>query len=206
VNESAEEKSTGRIEAFSDGVFAIAITLLILEIKVPHLPHDSSSRALWSALAALWPSYVAFLTSFVTIFIMWANHHVIFHCLRRSDARLIYVNGFLLLLVTFVPFPTALLAEHLDRPAAPAAAAFYCGTFVLIGLAFRLLWQTAVRGDRRLLQPRVTEEMVAAFTKSYRLGVPGYLVATAAAFVNVFVSVGICAALVVYWVAVSWNR
>ena len=66
----AEEKDTGRIEAFSDGVFAIAITLLILEIRVPHLPAPSGASALWAALAGLWPSYVAFLTSFLTIFIM----------------------------------------------------------------------------------------------------------------------------------------
>ncbi len=199
---AAEEKETGRIEAFSDGVFAIAITLLILEIKVPHLPDGSGASALGSALAALWPSYVAFLTSFLTIFIMWANHHAIFRLVRRSDARFVYTNGFLLLLVTFVPFPTAILAEYLERPAAPAAAAFYAGTFVAIGVAFWLLWQAAIC-DRRLLLPNVTEDVIAAFTKSYRVGVPGYLAATGAAFVNVFVSIGICAALAAYWIAVS---
>ena len=199
---SAEEKDTGRIEAFSDGVFAIAITLLILEIKVPHLPGESGAPALWSALARLWPSYVAFLTSFVTIFIMWANHHAIFRLVRTSDPRFLYTNGFLLLLVTFVPFPTAILAEYLERPAAPAAAAFYAGTFVLIGVAFRVLWQSAIR-ERRLLRANVTEDMIAAFSKSYRIGVPGYLAAMAAAFVNVFVSIGICAALAAYWIAVS---
>jgi uncharacterized membrane protein len=202
VTPSAEEKDTGRIEAFSDGVFAIAITLLILEIKVPHLPGESGASALCSALARLWPSYVAFLTSFVTIFIMWANHHAIFRLVRTSDARFLYTNGFLLLLVTFVPFPTAILAEYLERPAAPAAAAFYAGTFVLIGVAFRVLWQSAIH-ERRLLRANVTEDMIAGFTKSYRIGVPGYLVATAAAFVNVFVSIGICAALAAYWIAVS---
>ncbi len=198
----AEEKDTGRIEAFSDGVFAIAITLLILEIRVPHLPAESGASALCAALARLWPSYVAFLTSFATIFIMWANHHAIFRLVRTADARFLYANGFLLLLVTFVPFPTALLAEYLERPAAPAAAAFYAGTFVAIGVAFWLLWQAAIRG-RRLLLPHVTEETIAAFTRSYRLGVPGYLVAVAAAFVNVFVSIGICAALAGLWIAVS---
>ncbi len=200
----AEEKETGRIEAFSDGVFAIAITLLILEIRVPHLPAGSGAPALWAALGGLWPSYVAFLVSFLTIFIMWANHHAIFHLVAKADPRFLYANGFLLLLVTFVPFPTAILAEYLERPAAPAAAAFYAGTFVAIGVAFWLLWQTAIRG-RRLLRPHVTEEMIAAFTKSYRLGVPGYLVAMAAAFVNVFVSVGICAVLAGLWIAVSRN-
>ncbi len=197
-----EEKDTGRIEAFSDGVFAIAITLLVLEIKVPHVSENGGTAALWSALGRLWPSYVAFLTSFVTIFIMWANHHAIFRLVRKSEPRFLYVNGFLLLLVTFVPFPTAVLAEYLERPAAPAAAAFYAGTFVVIGVAFWVLWQEAIRG-RRLLRPNVSEDMLAAFTKSYRIGVPGYLLATAAAFLNVFVSIGICAALAAYWIAVS---
>jgi TMEM175 potassium channel family protein len=204
VTPPAEEKDTGRIEAFSDGVFAIAITLLILEIRVPHLPVESGAAALCAALGGLWPSYVAFLTSFLTIFIMWANHHAIFHLVRRADARFLYANGFLLLLVTFVPFPTAILAEYLERPAAPAATAFYAGTFVAIGVAFWLLWQAAIR-ERRLLRAHVTEEMIEAFTKSYRLGAPGYLVAAAAAFVNVFVSIGICAALAGLWIAVSRN-
>ena len=198
----AEEKDTGRIEAFSDGVFAIAITLLILEIKVPHLPPDAGGAVLWTALGALWPSYVAFLTSFVTIFIMWANQHAIFHFIRRTDARILYTNGFLLLLVTFVPFPTALLAEYLDRSAAPAATAFYAGTFVAIAVGFWVLWLAVIR-DRSRLWSHVTDDMIATFTRSYRVGVPGYLVATAAAFVNVFVSLGVCAALAVYWIAVS---
>ena len=148
---------------------------------------------------------MAFLTSFLTIFIMWANHHAIFRLVRRSDARFLYTNGLLLLLVTFVPFPTAVLAEYLERPAAPAAAAFYAGTFVAIGVAFWLLWQAAIRG-RRLLRSHVTEEMIATITRSYRLGAPGYLVAMAAAFVNVFVSIGICAALAGVWIAVSRNE
>ena len=202
MNGPVEEKETGRIEAFSDGVFAIAITLLILEIRVPHLPAESGPSALGAALAGLWPSYVAFLTSFLTIFIMWANHHAIFRLVCRSDARFLYTNGLLLLLVTFVPFPTAILAEYLERPAAPAAAAFYAGTFVVISVAYWLLWQAAIDG-RRLLRSHVTEEMIAAFTKSYRLGLPGYLIATGAAFVNVFASIGICAALAGLWIAVS---
>lgn len=202
VTSPAQEKETGRIEAFSDGVFAIAVTLLILEIKVPHLPEEGSGRSLLWALAALWPSYLAYLTSFVTIFIMWVNHHAIFHFMWRSDSSFQFANGFLLLLVTFVPFPTAVLAEYLERPAGPVAAAFYAGTFVLIAVAYNLLWRAATRG-RSLTRSHVTEEAIAAFTRGYRVGVPGYLVATAAAFVNVLLSVGICAALAVYWIVVS---
>ena len=106
------EKETGRVEAFSDGVFAIAITLLILEIKVPKLPHESPPAALAEALLALWPSFLAFLLSFFAILIMWINHHRLFELIRKTDSIFMMLNGFLLMLVTVVPFPTAVLAEY----------------------------------------------------------------------------------------------
>jgi uncharacterized membrane protein len=107
-----DEKETGRIEAFSDGVFAIAITLLVLELKVPHLEDGGAGGSLARALARQWPSYVALVTSFFTILVMWANHHRMFNVVRRVDAPFLYANGLLLLLVTVVPFPTAVLAEY----------------------------------------------------------------------------------------------
>ena len=97
------EKETGRVEAFSDGVFAIAITLLILEIKVPKLSHDSPPAALARALLDLWPSFLAFLLSFFAILIMWINHHGLFNMVRRVSPGFLYANGFLLLFVSFVP-------------------------------------------------------------------------------------------------------
>ena len=112
-------ESTTRLEAFSDGVFAIAITLLILEIKVPHAEHG-----LWAGLAALWPSYAAFALSFIVILIMWVSHHELMHMIHRVTYPILFVNGLLLLTVTFVPFPTAVLAEHLNTPAASSAVAF----------------------------------------------------------------------------------
>ena len=114
-----QEKETGRIEAFSDGVFAIAITLLILEIKVPNA-HDLGAGGLGAALLRLWPSYLAFVTSFATILVMWVNHHKLFRHIRRSDDAFLFLNGLLLLFVTSVPFPTSLVAEYLQRPEARA--------------------------------------------------------------------------------------
>jgi TMEM175 potassium channel family protein len=198
VTTAAEEKETGRIEAFSDGVFAIAVTLLILEIKVPHLPDGGAGGSLGRALAAEWPSYLAFVLSFSTILIMWANHHAMFRLVHRADAPFLYANGFLLLLVTFVPYPTAVLAEYLERPGASIAGAFYAGTYVLLGIAFNLLWAAARRG--RLLKAGVSEKAVHALSRSYRLGPPLYLAATAAAFVHVFLTVAICVALAIVWI------
>jgi uncharacterized membrane protein len=196
---ASEEKETGRIEAFSDGVFAIAITLLVLELKVPHLPEGASAGELCAALVGQWPSYVALVSSFFAILIMWANHHTIFNLVRRVDAPFLYANGLLLLVVTIVPFPTALLAHYFEKPGASAAAAVYGGTFVVAGVAYNLVWHTATAG-RRLLRAGVTEEQIDALTRSYRWGVPLYLLATIGAFLSVYVTVGICTALWVFWI------
>jgi uncharacterized membrane protein len=200
-----EEKETGRIEAFSDGVFAIAITLLVLELKVPHLPEGAGGGALAAALLAQWPSYLALVTSFFAILIMWANHHTMFGMIRKVNAPFVYANGFLLLVVTLVPFPTALLAEYFEKPAAPIAAAVYGGTFVLGAMAYNLIWRSATTGHR-LLRSDISEERIQRLTRSYSVGVPLYLVATAAAFIHPAITVGICTALWIFWIATSRLR
>ena len=132
---------TVRVEAFSDGVFAIAITLLILEIKVPHAAQPGE---LSRDLLHLWPSYLAFLTSFCTIGVMWVNHHRCFTLIRRADETLIAFNLLLLLGVTWVPFPTAVLAEHLLGPNQQVAAILYSGSFVVVAIVWNLLWRYAI--------------------------------------------------------------
>jgi len=202
VSVAADEKETGRIEAFSDGVFAIAVTLLVLELKVPHLADGGANGSLGRALAAQWPSYVALVTSFFTILVMWANHHRIFDLVHRIDASFLYSNGLLLLCVTVVPFPTALLAEYFRKPGGPVAAAVYAGTFTICGVAYQLLWRSAIAG-RRLLRRDYSEERIQEMHRRYWLGVPGYLAATAGAFVSEYLTVGICLALLIVWIAVS---
>jgi uncharacterized membrane protein len=136
-------KELHRIEAFSDGVFAIAATLLILEIKVPHLQDMESPRALWPALRAEWPSFMAFVISFVTLLVAWAGHHRGVSTLVRSSKTFLFANGFLLLTITFLPFPTAVLAEYLLTPQANIAAVFYCAAGFALSLAFNVWWRTA---------------------------------------------------------------
>src|SRR5213595_2092995 len=114
-----------RTEAFSDGIFTIAVTLLILEIKVPAHRPELSNMELARSLVALWPSFLALFASFATILVMWINHHGFFDLLDKIDAPFLYANGFLLLIVVLVPFPTALLAEHLTGPSANTAAFVY---------------------------------------------------------------------------------
>ena len=193
------ERETGRLEAFSDGVFAIAITLLALELKVPHLAEgaEPTAAALGAALAKEWPSYFAFVTSFFTVLIMWVHHHVIFRLVRKSDAMLLFANGLLLMLVTVVPFPTATLAEYWGTPAAPAACALYAGTFVLIATAFYLVLMAAFR--KSALAPDAKEATVRRLRKDYRWGPPLYLAAAIAAPFNPWIAMAICTALWIFW-------
>jgi uncharacterized membrane protein len=167
------EKETGRLEAFSDGVFAIAIT---------HFDASSDMTArLLSGLTNQWPSYLAFLTSFFTVLIMWVHHHAIFRLVKGVDATLLFANGFLLMLITVVPFPTAVVAEYLRTPAAGAACTFYAGFFVLISIGFT----------------------IARLRKSYRLGPPLYLAATVGGLFSPWLAMGICTALWIVWAATT---
>jgi TMEM175 potassium channel family protein len=143
------QSETKRVEAFSDAVFAIAITLLILEIKVP--TQDQGHLA--DQLRRQWPSYLAFITSFAYIGIMWINHHRMFTHIRKCNDMVLALNLLLLLGVTVVPFPTAVLAEHLSGPDRGTGAVLYNATFVFIAVAFNLLWRYAVA--RRLLDESV---------------------------------------------------
>ncbi len=173
-----DRKETGRVEAFSDGVFAIAITLLVLDLKVPRdLPEGAR---LFDALLRQWPSYVAFVSSFATIGIMWINHHRLFGLIRRVDHWLLILNGLLLLGVTFVPFPTALMAEYVQRHDQRVAAMVYSGTFVLIAIVFNLLWWHAFRWGR-LLDHKAEPQAIRAITVAYAFGPPVYLLAFIAA-------------------------
>src|SRR5690349_4976311 len=121
--EKGREKETGRLESFSDGVFAVAITLLVIDLKVPQVDVNAASPSLELARALLkqWPSYLTFVTSFATILIMWVNHHNLFKLIQRTDTHFLFINGLLLLLVTSVPFPTALVSQYLTSSAASVA-------------------------------------------------------------------------------------
>ncbi len=152
---------TGRIEAFSDGVFAIAITLLVLEISVP----ESGFEDLWNGIADQWPSYLGYATSFLTIGGLWFAHHGIFRRLTDADANVMRLNILLLMLVSFLPFPTKLVAEALEKTtsAERAAVIFYGLVLFAISATINALWRY-VAAHRDLLEPDVTDEDVAAIT------------------------------------------
>jgi uncharacterized membrane protein len=174
VSDPPAANETARIEAFSDGVFAIAITLLILEIRVPP---SAEYAGLARSLAHLWPSFLAFLASFMTIGVMWVNHHRLFTLIKKYDDGLIVWNLLLLLGVTFVPFPTALLAEHLRGEGQEVAGVLYAGTFLYLAIIFNLMWRYTVK------MTLCAEHLdVASITKQYALGPIMYLLLVAVAY------------------------
>ena len=177
---------TGRVEAFSDGVFAIAITLLILEIKIP----KPSDGALGNQLLRQWPSYFAFLISFAFIGVMWINHHRLFTHIKRCNNTLMVLNLLLLLGVTIVPFPTAVLATHIGFSDQRTAALLYNGVYVFIAIIFNLLWGYAVSRNHHLLGKDVDKENVGRISKQYAFGPLLYLFCAALAWISVPASLG----------------
>lgn len=182
-----EEISTGRLEMFSDGVFAIAITLLILEIKLPHVEGEASlSAALWK----LWPSYGAYVLSFVVIGIFWANHHSYMRLLRRTDHMYNLLNLLFLMSVSFIPFPTAVLAEYLQKPQAGNAVTFYALCQLLATLIWLACWSYA-KHNGRLLKLRLEPKYVRFLTKQYAISNALYATALAVSFISPIMSLSI---------------
>src|ERR687885_75583 len=161
---------TGRLETFSDGVFAIAITLLVLLFETPELHAEES---LGHVLLHQWPSYVSYVVSFVTIGIIWVNHHTIFRHVARTDRVFLFVNVLFLMCVAFIPYPTAVVARFVrEADDARAAALLYGITLTATALFFNLLWRYASRGNR-LLAADADRREVTGITRSYRPGVGG---------------------------------
>src|SRR6185312_11165539 len=175
------------LEAFSDGVFAVAITLLVLNIKIPgldvppsNLPSDTQLRPL---LLNEWPMLAAYATSFATIGVMWLNHHRLYTHIKRTDTVLMLLNLLLLLVIVFIPVPTALVAEYLVRLDQHAAALLYSGTMVILAVCFNLLWRYASYHNR-LLGKNADVRAVRAISRQYWFGPLPYLIAFVLALFN----------------------
>ena len=183
-----EDKETGRLEAFSDGVFAVAITLLVLNLKI--LPDQALKDVnFWNQLREQLPTLVAFVTSFATIGIMWINHHRLFNYIKRTDTGLMLLNLLLLLVIVFIPYPTALLAQQYAlNPDMHDAALLYSGTNVILAICFNLLWRYAAFHNR-LIGENADARAVASISRQYLGGPLLYLIAFALAFISVPVSI-----------------
>jgi uncharacterized membrane protein len=187
---------TTRLETFSDGVFAIAATLLILEIRA------SGHGSLTHQLLDLWPSYFAYGVSFLTIGIMWINHHEIFRHVRRANRTFLTMCVVFLMVIAFIPFPTHVLAEHLNDDQARAAAVFYGLTNVAMSVMFSTMWFYAIRGNR-LLADDVDRRAVTGISRSFRPGIPLYVLATLSAFISPWIAVVLYGALALFYLVES---
>jgi uncharacterized membrane protein len=188
LNEVVE---TSRLEAFSDGIFAIAATLLILDV------HRAGGSVVHGLLHA-WPSYAAYAISFLTIGIVWANHHTVFRQIARVDRAFLMINIVFLMVVAFSPFPTRVLAETLRGGEASGAFA-YGLTFTLMAVCYAALWFYAAAG-RRLLAEDADPRVVSGISRSYLPGALAYGLATVSALLSAYLAVGLFAAIAVFYV------
>jgi uncharacterized membrane protein len=190
--------STGRLEAFSDGVLAVAITLLVLDIKVP--PPAEHAGDLGSALLKQWPSYAAYAVSFITIGIIWINHHAMIGRLRQADHAILVLNLILLLTIALLPFATSLMAAYLKRSSGQhLAAAVYSGALLLMSIVFSVLNRHILLAKAHYLDPGLSEDRRRAILSRALTGLAPYALATALAPVSAYLTLAICGAVAIFY-------
>ena len=196
LQRSPEGMNTGRIEAFSDGVFAIALTLLILEVKVPQISEISNEQALQHFLLVQWPSYLSYALSVVVIGIYWVAHHGLFHYIRRADRGLFWLNILFLLCVTFIPFPTALLGEFSQYQ---TSVVMYGVSLAITGIVLDgIRWYAT--SSHRLVDKDLSPNVSRAGRRRNLTGPLLYLLAIAISFlpIHVFDITGVQLCVVIY--------
>ncbi|HXF30606.1 MAG TPA: TMEM175 family protein [Solirubrobacterales bacterium] len=185
-----------RLEAFSDGVFAIAITLLVLELHVP----EPGSGELGHELLDAWPSYAAYVITFITIGIIWINHHAAFSRLRAVDHSILMLNLLLLLTVSVLPFTTALMAAYLkEADGERLAAGIYGASFLVMGGVFVLANRQILLKRPQLLKQRIEPAAARRLLSFAALGQIPYVLAVALAIVSPYVTLAICALTAIYY-------
>jgi uncharacterized membrane protein len=198
----SDASQLARVEAFSDGVFAIASTLLVLEIKVPSVGIHALPRELLRGLTDLWPSYLAFVISFGSILIVWVNHRRAIRMLTGTSNAFLYANGLLLLMVTFTPFPTALLARYIQTDLASVVVAFYASAGLVTNASF-MVWFAAMQKPVDLMRPEVGREQRRKIWGQMGAGVLGYLVAAIVGWWLPMIGLGLLLALFILWIVMS---
>jgi uncharacterized membrane protein len=196
-DESLEESGTERILTFSDGVFAIAITLLVLNINLPQ-HYDSLPRA----LRDLFPEYVSYALSFLILGIIWAQHHAVYSLIRRTDPIFLLINIVFLMWVGFLPFPAHVLGENLGKSGEQTAMLFYAGTFLIGTVPYNIFWFYASRSGH-LLKADADPVRVALTTRSYKLGPVLYAVDFGLALVNATASLVLFFVIAVFYAVSS---
>lgn len=200
--EANSERDTSRLEAFSDGVFAVAITLLVLNIRTPMATDLRADRGLLNALLDQWPAYISYALSFITILIFWVNHHHMFRYIRRVNHTFLLLNGLLLMMITIIPLSTNVVAKYMQSREQRVAEVFYSGTFLVAAIIFNRLWAYAVH-DGRLLGKDSDPRLVKSINAQFALGPPLYLVTFILAFIDAWASFALIIALAVFYAVPS---
>ncbi len=195
---------TSRLEAFSDGVIAVAITLLVLNIRVPSVRHGLAQE-----LGGDWPAFSAYATSFIAIGIIWINHHVMIGRLREADHAILILNLLLLMTIGLLPFATHLFSSYLNKSQGQhfsfrssdtsLAAAVYAGAFLLMAVAFFILNRHILIRKAHLIEPELPERERRRILARSFTGLPPYAIATALAFITPYATLAVCAAIAIFY-------
>jgi TMEM175 potassium channel family protein len=203
IRDEGEHRETARLEAFSDGVFAIALTILVLDLRLPPLEKVTSGELIHGVLD-LWPTYFAFALSFATILIMWINHHARMGLIARVDGLLMFANGLVLIMVVSLAFPTALVGQYLTGPAGEGAVFVYA-MFVLGTSGAWNVFMLAMKPERGLLRSGVPAEQIATIRRRVASGFAVYVVAAGLALVNAYLGLALITAMWGFWGTVAYR-
>lgn len=205
VPSNFQENETVRIEAFSDGVLAINITILAFELKTPAVKEGYTSRLLFLEMAHQWPAYLAFVLSFATIFVIWVNHHRMFNVIRQSDSRFLYLNGLLLFFTSLIPFLNNVLTKYISTSATELAVGLTMLLFGAIAGVFYLMWTHATLNYRLLKRP-AADVRVETVRSGFIISMAVYGASSLLAFALPLVSIVIGLMMVVYLSRLKYHR
>ena len=191
-----------RVENFSDAVFAIAATILVLELKAPAINNTLSKTEVWKEMGNLWPSYMAFLLSFTTIIIIWINHHYTIRLLNKISKSFLYANAFVLLTISFFPFPTKILADSIYTKNSAVGVVIYSTACLLINFAF-IIWWLSMRKPVYIIKQEITKTRVKKIVTQLWFGLFIYLLTTLISFWLPTIGIIIIVTLNILWITMS---
>lgn len=202
IPDEAPNRGTHRIEGFSDGFFAIVITLLVLDLRVPELADAAAKHSLLNAVYELWPAFAGFAVSFLNIYILWVAHHELIRIVTRANTQFLYLNGGLLFGIALMPFSTSLLASRLGSIDAQLAAAFYTGVLLWVAFFYNLVWRYVSTHPDRLL-PSVTPNDRKRIGRTYAVTLALYAAAFALSWAAPLWSILITVALAIFFAVID---
>lgn len=199
------ERRTARLEAFSDGIFGVAITLLAIEIGVKEYQNPTNNN-LWQHILDQWPEYFTYFNSFAVVLLIWMGHNQIIDKIHKVNHKIVLINGLVLLLVVLFPFPTKIAGTFIGTPAANAAVAFYAAFTGLIDFSLLLLNLGIINNKQLLINPNNTIPWLKKMVKGQFLAILVYITATITAFYSVPIALFITFAMWVYWIIVMKEK